>query len=253
MAVKTYNEDEVIWLNPDTFNSGMMTEVDDIGGGYGCRAKVRYGGVTYGCTRKKYHPGEHVATWGDGRMCCPAWVVPEDYMKLVDLYQTLPLPSDVLPDLKALSSLTQPKTTMTTLTQPVITLVSFSYKKGIPEGCMKMFDLRKVVRNPYHIPELRSLSGLDDRVQAFLSQCRGFQSQLTIITGYIAARASYNPKIAIGCSGGRHRSVALVELLPKSLKGMYGKDWKVEVTHRDLAAKYLKSSEKPEEADDESE
>jgi len=115
--------------------------------------------------------------------------------------------------------------------QTPITLTSFSYKFGKPSNAAKVIDTRTAVRNPWRRAELRKLTGLDPRVQEFVGHCKGAKDLL-----YTAARRVELgfQSIAFGCQGGKHRSVALVEMLAKQLRED-GRN--VVVVHRDLKVK----------------
>ncbi len=120
----------------------------------------------------------------------------------------------------------------------VITITSFGYKYKIPfyGGIpIKTIDLRKVVRNPWRDPTLRKLTGLNESVQQYVEQCLRAKAILKALY-----KRALNPilksdtNIAFGCHGGKHRSVAMAELLAKSLKEA---GLEVNIIHRDLATK----------------
>ncbi|MFZ5953467.1 MAG: RNase adapter RapZ [Candidatus Dependentiae bacterium] len=99
----------------------------------------------------------------------------------------------------------------------VVTLLSFGFKYGIPAESNFVFDVR-ALPNPYFIPTLKLLSGKDEAIKEYLftqplvneyiSKCIDFL-QYSIEKSYQEGRSFLT--IAIGCTGGRHRSVALVE------------------------------------------
>ena len=118
-----------------------------------------------------------------------------------------------------------------------IEIISFAYKKGKPqyhyteERCAKIIDVRHV-RNPWHVKGMRKRTGLDPEVQAYVSQC-----QRTRVLLASEAQIAHNlqnhwhQSIYVGCVGGKHRSVAVAELLADRLR----KDgYEITVTHRDL-------------------
>lgn len=119
-----------------------------------------------------------------------------------------------------------------------VTLLSFGYKHGLPPDADLVFDLR-LLPNPYYKLELRQLTGLDDRVREFvLGDPLGRQ-----VLGKIADHLRYmlplyestgreQMLVAIGCTGGRHRSVVIAEELAKTLRGLFPN---VQVQHRDLS------------------
>lgn len=115
--------------------------------------------------------------------------------------------------------------------EQVITLISFSFAKGVPENVSKdhRFDVRRTVRNPWRNESLRKLNGLHPSVQDFVRRCGRSQG---VITKIISTPFWLNdPLWAVGCQGGKHRSVAIVELAAKALLEA---NRKVEIVHRDL-------------------
>jgi UPF0042 nucleotide-binding protein len=120
----------------------------------------------------------------------------------------------------------------------VITLLSFGFKHGIPVDADLMFDVR-CLPNPHFVPTLRRRTGRDKAVADFLERdpsTREFMDRLDaylrfVIPFYVAEGKSYLT-VAIGCTGGRHRSVMIAERLRKSL-GELGTA-RVRVRHRDL-------------------
>jgi UPF0042 nucleotide-binding protein len=120
----------------------------------------------------------------------------------------------------------------------VITLLSFGFKHGVPVDADLMFDVR-CLPNPHFVPTLRRRTGRDKAVADFLERdpsTREFMDRLDayvrfVIPYYIAEGKSYLT-IAIGCTGGRHRSVMIAERLRKAL-GDIGAA-RVRVRHRDL-------------------
>lgn len=101
---------------------------------------------------------------------------------------------------------------------------SFGYKHGLPQDADLAFDVRCIL-NPYYDPALRPLTGNDQAVIDFLDQQADFHEMAQDIEGfikkwlprYMADKRSYLT-IAIGCTGGQHRSVAMVNLLVKKFK-----------------------------------
>jgi UPF0042 nucleotide-binding protein len=118
-----------------------------------------------------------------------------------------------------------------------VTLQSFSYKRGVPRGIDMVIDVR-FLKNPHWEPDLRSLDGRDPQVQAFLQADPAytpFYVRLAdllqfLLPAYRAEGKSYFG-LGIGCTGGKHRSVALVEALAKTLAQ---DGWQVSIRHRDL-------------------
>lgn len=120
-----------------------------------------------------------------------------------------------------------------------IHLVSFGYRNSLPLGADLVFDVR-FLDNPYFVPELRLLTGLDQQVSQFvLSQpdCQQWLSRIKSLLYFQIPRCQKEGKssltIAVGCTGGRHRSVAIVEELRPYLLGT---GCAVEIVHRDLEA-----------------
>jgi UPF0042 nucleotide-binding protein len=123
-------------------------------------------------------------------------------------------------------------------TQLSISLVSFGFKRGIPYGSDMIFDLR-FLPNPYFVEELRDQSGLDRPVLDFLERQTDFAEVAArlgdlleyVLPRFVAEHRAYLT-VGIGCTGGRHRSVAMVERLARRLQGA---DWSVRKLHRDIA------------------
>jgi UPF0042 nucleotide-binding protein len=121
-------------------------------------------------------------------------------------------------------------------TKLVVTLLSFGYKHGLPVDADLAFDVR-CLPNPHFVPTLRKRTGRDKAVVAFMERdesAREFMDRLGeyvkyVVPHYIAEGKSYLT-IAIGCTGGRHRSVYLAEELAK----VFRPDWRVLVRHRAL-------------------
>lgn len=120
----------------------------------------------------------------------------------------------------------------------VVTILSFGFKHGIPVDSDLLFDVR-FLPNPHFVPGLRPYSGKDRPVMRFLEQAEGTHEFLDRTTNllafllpqYISEGKSYLT-IGIGCTGGRHRSVAIAEALRKSLSKL--EHVKVRVRHRDI-------------------
>ncbi|MFH1475758.1 MAG: RNase adapter RapZ, partial [Chloroflexota bacterium] len=119
-----------------------------------------------------------------------------------------------------------------------IQLVSFGYKFGIPLEADLVFDVR-FLQNPYYVPELRHLSGLTDGVRSYVLDqplARRFvavvQELLALTVPAYVAEGKTRLTIAIGCTGGYHRSIALAEDLGAWLTTHeYGP---VSIFHREL-------------------
>jgi UPF0042 nucleotide-binding protein len=118
-----------------------------------------------------------------------------------------------------------------------VQLQTFGFRYGLPLDADLVFDVR-FLDNPHFIEALRPLSGLDREVSLYvLSQpdCQQFISRLKDLLFFLLPRYRKEGKsgltICIGCTGGRHRSVAIAEELYPSL---LGSGCNVEVTHRDV-------------------
>lgn len=117
-----------------------------------------------------------------------------------------------------------------------LTLISFGYRFGIPIESDMIFDVR-FLPNPFFEPSLKRLTGRSLKVQEYILRHRACQLFLKkiehlltfLIREYTKEGKSYLT-IAFGCTGGRHRSVAIVERLRVFFKS---KKWTVQVTHRD--------------------
>ena len=119
-----------------------------------------------------------------------------------------------------------------------ITIESFGFKHGAPRDADMLFDVR-FLPNPYWVPELRAGRGTNKAVAEYvLSQpeSQGFLDNVTnlielVLPGYRREGKGFMT-IAVGCTGGHHRSVAMSEALAKKLEGVSGIN--VNVVHRDI-------------------
>src|SRR5512139_808473 len=118
-----------------------------------------------------------------------------------------------------------------------VRLVSFGYRYGLPLEADLVFDVR-FLDNPHFVAELRPLTGLDPQVSQFVlaqPDCQQFISRVKDLLFFQVPRCSREGKsaltVACGCTGGRHRSVAIVEELRPYLLGT---GCPVEVSHRDV-------------------
>jgi UPF0042 nucleotide-binding protein len=116
-------------------------------------------------------------------------------------------------------------------------VTSFAFRRGLPLEADLVFDVR-FLANPHYVPALRPLSGLDPKVAGFVSRDSGFDGFFSGLTGLLmplmpryAAEGKSYLTIAIGCTGGRHRSVAVAERLAA---WMTGRGQPVTLHHRDL-------------------
>jgi UPF0042 nucleotide-binding protein len=119
----------------------------------------------------------------------------------------------------------------------VVNLVSFGYKNGVPVDADLVFDVR-CLANPYFVDGLRDLTGRDQAVVRYMRRdppTMEFIDKLAsflkfALPQYVKEGKSYLT-VAIGCTGGRHRSVMIAEALKKSLAGVKGV--RLRVKHRD--------------------
>jgi UPF0042 nucleotide-binding protein len=119
-----------------------------------------------------------------------------------------------------------------------LTILSFGFKYGLPTDVDMIADAR-FLPNPFWIPELKSLTGLDDAVREYVLSQPGAQefvrdyatSLHPVLAGYQRENKRH-ATIAIGCTGGKHRSVAIAEELATLLRSNAGVA--VSVKHRDL-------------------
>jgi RNase adapter protein RapZ len=118
----------------------------------------------------------------------------------------------------------------------LITILSFGFKFNLPYNMDLLFDVR-FLPNPHFVPALRPKSGLDPEITAYLSaqpEYEAFYSRLLDFVTYLIPQYQKELKsyltIAIGCTGGRHRSVAIAQRLGNELEQL---GHNVEVVHRD--------------------
>jgi UPF0042 nucleotide-binding protein len=120
-----------------------------------------------------------------------------------------------------------------------IFVTSFAYRRGIPRDADLIFDVR-FLDNPYYVDELRTLTGCDPAVAAHIQRDADFApffARLWRLLRPLLPRYEISGKtyltIAIGCTGGRHRSVYVAERLAARLRDA---GWRTEIAHRDLPA-----------------
>ncbi|MFZ2123146.1 MAG: RNase adapter RapZ [Rhodoferax sp.] len=122
-----------------------------------------------------------------------------------------------------------------------LTLVfeSFAFKRGVPNDADFVFDVR-MLPNPHYEPGLRDLTGCDAPVVDFLQQQADVQAMLTQIHAFLdhwldamARNHRSYVTVAIGCTGGQHRSVYLVE----QLNALFAPRWSTLKRHREIAAR----------------
>ena len=123
--------------------------------------------------------------------------------------------------------------------QPVLTVVSFAFARGISRTADLVFDLR-FLPNPHWVDELRPLTGEDQAVRDYLAEDPSWSETMDRVEAllidwiprYWAAGKSY-VTVAFGCTGGRHRSVAAAAEMAERLRD---KGFSPNVRHRDLAS-----------------
>ena len=121
----------------------------------------------------------------------------------------------------------------------MVSVLSFGFKNGIPQDADLVFDVR-FLPNPFYIDELKTRTGLDAEVRDYVMgspEAGEFLDHITglldfLIPGYVK-EGKYKLVVAIGCTGGKHRSVTLAEELYKRMhnRGQYG----LTLSHRDVA------------------
>lgn len=119
-----------------------------------------------------------------------------------------------------------------------VTVVSFGFKYGVPTDADLVADMR-FLPNPFWVPELRDLDGLDPVVSDFVLEQEGarefvdaYASALEPVLAGYQRENKRHATVAIGCTGGKHRSVAVAEQLATIIRGLPGVA--VNVKHRDL-------------------
>lgn len=119
-----------------------------------------------------------------------------------------------------------------------IELLSFGFKRGIPREGDLVFDVR-FLPNPFYIPELGQHTGLEDDVKAFVLEhpvtqefLKKCMDMLEFLIPHYIAEGKHRLVIAIGCTGGAHRSVAIAEDIVAKLDAL---GHRVTVMHRDIA------------------
>ncbi|HET8642394.1 MAG TPA: RNase adapter RapZ [Pseudonocardiaceae bacterium] len=123
-------------------------------------------------------------------------------------------------------------------TRTRVTVLSFGYKYGLPMDADMVIDVR-FLPNPFWIPELRELTGRDGDVRDYVLSQEGagefldrYHELLRLISGGYRREGKRYLTIAVGCTGGKHRSVAIAEELASRLANEDGVTAKV--VHRDL-------------------
>ncbi|ARW10100.1 RNase adapter RapZ [Acetobacter ascendens] len=135
-----------------------------------------------------------------------------------------------------------------------VALMSFAYPAGLPREADIVFDAR-FLRNPHYVPELAPKTGLDADVAEYVAEDQDYlpflnqiHAMLQLVLPRFVQEGKKYATIAIGCSGGRHRSVTIVEALAKKLSAPDGMgsyegagQWPIMVMHRELARQGITS------------
>ncbi len=119
----------------------------------------------------------------------------------------------------------------------IIQLISFGFKYGLPIEADNVWDVR-FIQNPYFIEELKNTTGLDKKTYEFVINQEKTKTFSKLIEDYLIKMIPFYAEegksylsLAFGCTGGKHRSVAIVEYFRNFLKK---NGYSVEVVHRDL-------------------
>ncbi|MDR2133200.1 MAG: RNase adapter RapZ [Clostridiales Family XIII bacterium] len=118
-----------------------------------------------------------------------------------------------------------------------INILSFGYKFGIPSEVDMVFDMR-FIPNPFYVPSLKELSGNSKRVRDYVMKApvsRTFRDSalrlLEELIPHFSKEGKYRLNLAFGCTGGRHRSVAMANAFNEALTEM---GYRTTLSHRDL-------------------
>ncbi|MDX2009223.1 MAG: RNase adapter RapZ [Myxococcaceae bacterium] len=117
---------------------------------------------------------------------------------------------------------------VTSSSELAITVMSFGFKYGVPSNADLVLDVR-FLPNPFFVPELKAFTGKDPRVSQFVLAQEGVAEFILRVEGLLAFLLPRYQKegksyltVAIGCTGGKHRSVALAQVLADRLRAMPG-------------------------------
>lgn len=120
----------------------------------------------------------------------------------------------------------------------MVTVLSFGFKNGIPSDADLVFDVR-FLPNPYYVDDLKTKTGNDREVQEYVMNCRQageFLDKLSDMVQFLIPNYVTEGKnqlvVAIGCTGGKHRSVTIANKLYEILKE--NREYKVKIEHRDI-------------------
>ncbi len=119
-----------------------------------------------------------------------------------------------------------------------ITLISFGYKFGIPQNIDLLFDVR-FIPNPNFVPDLKELKGTDKAVQNFISErptTKEFIEKTAVLLSFLIPQYISEGKtyltVGFGCTGGRHRSPAMVQMMADIIRQEHGIE--PDIIHRDM-------------------
>jgi len=119
----------------------------------------------------------------------------------------------------------------------IITVLSFGFKYGIPVDADLVFDVR-FLANPYYVPELKHKTGNEKEVQDYVMQGEAagqflnkLEDMLTFLIPNYINEGKNQLVVAIGCTGGKHRSVTLANAITKRLSSL---EYGIKVEHRDI-------------------
>lgn len=125
-----------------------------------------------------------------------------------------------------------------------VNVMSFGFKHGIPIDADLVFDVR-FLPNPHYVEHMRPKTGLDEEVSSYVlkwSETQKFLEKVTELLGFMLPHYKREGKaqlvIAIGCTGGQHRSVTLAEYIGH----FFEKDYKISISHRDIERRKEKTS-----------
>jgi RNase adapter protein RapZ len=120
---------------------------------------------------------------------------------------------------------------------PALSVMSFGFRHGVPPQADLVLDVR-FLPNPYFVPELKGLTGQDARVASYVldrDETRQFMDKVVDLCRFLFPRYQKEGKayltVALGCTGGKHRSVAIAEALRERLAG---DQTRVQLWHRDV-------------------
>jgi UPF0042 nucleotide-binding protein len=180
---------------------------------------------------RRPHPLQGTGTILDG--------IAEERRRLLPLRESADVVIDTSDlNVHQLSSKTAEHFSLEATSKLLLTIVSFGFKYGIPADADNVADVR-FIPNPFWNEELRPYTGLDQQVSDYVLSQEGAREFVTsyvkslapVLAGYDRENKHY-ATIAIGCTGGKHRSVAVATELGEALQG--NKDIAVTVRHRDL-------------------